>query len=361
MPRVALLALGLMFAACQATAPPTLTTAPAGASEALLAGTVTYRQRIALPPDAVATVRLEDAAGGLVAEETVRAEGRQVPLPFALRYDPARVREGVAYTVRAEIRDGQGQTLWTTATPRPVFQNGLQPSPVEIVLVQATADRVEVPTDVRYRLIGFVRDGEAVTLPPGEPLTLTFSDEASYGGAAGCNPYGGSYGSGTGTPTLGQPTSTMQMCPEPSASRELLAALGGARVEAVRGGTLTLVSRSGARLTFERGDGPWEEARDAGATLRAVGQEPGWTLDIVADDRIEFVTDYGERRVVTPNPGAETDGDRTMYHAVTESADLRVVVSPEPCADAMSGAPYPLTVEVTLDGRTYSGCGRSLR
>lgn len=153
----------------------------------------------------------------------------------------------------------------------------------------------------------------------------------------------------------------MQMCPEPSASRDYLAALGGARIEAVRSGTLALVSRSGERLTFARGDGPWEEARDAGVALRAVGQEPGWTLDIVPDDRIEFTTNYGERRVVMPDPGAAMDGDRTVYHAVTESADLRVVVSPEPCADAMSGAPYPLTVEVTLGGQTYSGCGRSLR
>ncbi len=282
-----------------------------------------------------------------------------MPLPFALRYDTERVREGVAYTVRAEIRDGEGQRLWTTRTPQPVFENG--PGPVEIVLTQASADRVDVPTDVRYRLIGFVRDGEAVMLPPGEPLTITFGDDASYGGEAGCNAYGGSYGSETGTPTLGQPFATMAMCPDPTASRDLLTALAGASVEAVRSGTLTLVSRSGERLTFERGDGPWEEARDAGVALRAVGQEPGWTLDIVPDDRIEFTTNYGERRIVTPDPGAVTDGDRTVYHPVTESADLRVVVSPEPCADAMSGAPYPLTVKVALDGQTYSGCGRSLR
>ena len=359
MHRSVLLALGLAVAACQATAPPPAPSA--GVGDAALAGTVTYRQRVALPPDAVAHVRLEDAAGGLVAEETVRANGRQVPLPFALRYDPARVREGVVYTIRAEIRDGQGQTLWTTATPRPVFEDGPEPGPVEVVLTQASADRAEIPTDVRYRLIGFVRDGEAVMLPPGEPLTLTFGDDASYGGAAGCNPYGGEYGSGTGTPTLGQPTSTMQMCPEPSASRDLLAALGGARVEAVRGGTLTLVSRAGERLTFERGDGPWEEARAAGVALRAVGQEPGWTLDVVPGERIELVTGYGDRRVVTPDPGATTEGERTVYHAVTESADLRVVVTPERCRDAMSAAPYPLTVEVTLDGETLSGCGRSLR
>ena len=59
-----------------------------------LSGTVAYRERIALPPDAVLTVRLldvsrADAASVTLGETRVETDGRQVPLPFTVRYDGA--------------------------------------------------------------------------------------------------------------------------------------------------------------------------------------------------------------------------------------------------------------------------------
>ena len=123
---------------------------------------------------------------------------------------------------------------------------------------------------------------------------------------------------------------------------------------------MTLAARDGARLTFERGLDAWGEARALGAALRAVGQEPAWSLTVVPGTGLTFVTDYGQRRIATPDPGAQTRGAETVYHAVTESVDLRIVVTEAPCTDAMSAAPYPLTVVVTLGGETVTGCGRRL-
>ena len=66
-------------------------TAAASAAEpqAVLTGTVTYRERIALPPNARVEVRLEDvsqadAPADEIASQTIAANGKQVPIPFEL-------------------------------------------------------------------------------------------------------------------------------------------------------------------------------------------------------------------------------------------------------------------------------------
>ena len=99
---------------------------PAGT---VLNGTVTYLQRIALPPDAVLTVRLldvslADAPSVTLAETTTPTAGRQVPLPYSLSYDAARVEARHRYVVRAEIRGRTGALMWTTDTAYPVLTNG---------------------------------------------------------------------------------------------------------------------------------------------------------------------------------------------------------------------------------------------
>jgi hypothetical protein len=115
----------------------------------------------------------------------------------------------------------------------------------------------------------------------------------------------------------------------------------------------------------DRALAPWdgiffELTRDT--DFRAVGQEPGWLLEIRNASEIRLITDYGADTAITPVPPAETDsttGART-YHAVTEAHDLQVLIQPSACTDAMSGEPYETTVTVTLDGRAYHGCGGPL-
>ena len=350
-------ALAAALSACTATVPPDAL--PAAPAAGTISGTLTYRARIALPPDATAEVRLVDGAGGTIARETVPTAGRQVPLPFTLRYRPEAIQIGVGYDLYADIRDATGRVIWA-AGPQMVLDVGPEPGPVALVLTAPAQTDVTALAGIRWRLIGFVRDGEATMLPPGEELTLTFGADGSYTGRGGCQSFGGTAGAADGPLTLGPARSTMRACPAPTAAPAFVAALGGARVDAVRGITMTLAARDGARLTFERGLDAWDEARALGAALQAVGQEPGWTLTVVPGTGLTFVTDYGRRRIVTPDPGAQTRGTETVYHAVTESADLRVVVTEAPCTDAMSAAPYPLTVAVTLGGETVTGCGRRL-
>lgn len=130
----------------------------------------------------------------------------------------------------------------------------------------------------------------------------------------------------------------------------------------------TLWAALGARLIeidSERALTPWdgvffELARDR--DFRALGQEPGWQLEMRKGAEMRLTYDYGAGTAVTPAARVQIDptsGTRT-YHAVTEANDLRVVIVPVPCADTMSGRPFAATVSVTLNGRTLRGCGEEL-
>jgi len=94
--------------------------------------------------------------------------------------------------------------------------------------------------------------------------------------------------------------------------------------------------------------------------FRAVGNEPGWTLEIQQGRHLLFVADYGMRRVAAPDPGEQVRDGTRSWHAVTDSADLRVEVLQETCADTMSGEEFPSRVTATLDGVVLRGCGRDL-
>ncbi|UYZ63486.1 YbaY family lipoprotein [Hymenobacter weizhouensis] len=119
---------------------PATNTASVGPASVLdsVTGTVTYRERVALPPTAVVRVQLQDAslqdvAAVILDSVTIRPQGRQVPLAFTLRYDPARIQEGGIYVVQARILDASGRLLFLNDEAYPVLTNG-KPKRVDMVL-----------------------------------------------------------------------------------------------------------------------------------------------------------------------------------------------------------------------------------
>lgn len=100
-------------------------------------GTVTYRERIALPANAVVQVSLQDisradAPAVVLGEQTIETGGRQVPIPFAIPYDAATIDERFTYSVRARITV-DGQLMFTSTTANLVITRGI-PTNVEIVV-----------------------------------------------------------------------------------------------------------------------------------------------------------------------------------------------------------------------------------
>ncbi len=99
-------------------------------------GTVTYRERIMLPADAIAIVQLVDASkGAVIAEHRVGTMGKAPPYSFTLAYDPSKITESVRYQVRAEIQV-RGSARFTTVMPAAVITQGA-PANTELVLQAA--------------------------------------------------------------------------------------------------------------------------------------------------------------------------------------------------------------------------------
>lgn len=102
---------------------------------AAVSGTVSYRQRIALPPEAQLVLKLEDvsladAPSVVIAEKTIETAGRQVPIPFVLTYDPDAIQPQNRYVVRAQIFYGD-QLRWTSTTAYLVIT---QDSPTDVTI-----------------------------------------------------------------------------------------------------------------------------------------------------------------------------------------------------------------------------------
>src|SRR5690349_15773859 len=119
----------------------TLFAAPAGADTARLHGTALYRERIALPDDAVfEAVLLDVSRAAAPAIELGRARLEHPGFPpfrFEIVYDAARIEPRHAYVVRATVRAG-GRVMFTTDRAYPVLAGGAQPK-LEMLLVRESA------------------------------------------------------------------------------------------------------------------------------------------------------------------------------------------------------------------------------
>jgi len=122
--------LGLLLAAAGCSEPASTAEdqgVAAESSTALITGTLSYRERVALTDRAEVQVTLEDVsrqdvAATVLARQTISDPG-QVPIRFELQYDPAEIDPGMSYAVRARIHD-RGRLLFISDTHTPVLTRG---------------------------------------------------------------------------------------------------------------------------------------------------------------------------------------------------------------------------------------------
>ena len=94
---------------------------------------------------------------------------------------------------------------------------------------------------------------------------------------------------------------------------------------------------------------------------RALGNEPGWTLEIGPGSTIVWITGYGEERHEYANALASGDPQSGLVYSGADAAGaIKVNVRPSACKDDMSGDAFDLQVTVTSGGRDYRGCGSKL-
>lgn len=103
-------------------------------------GTITYRQRIALSPNAVIEVKLldisrADAPSVTIAEQTLKPAGKQVPIAFELQYEPARIDTRRRYAIQVRIYESS-QLRFINSQAYPVITAG-HPKTVNVIVTPA--------------------------------------------------------------------------------------------------------------------------------------------------------------------------------------------------------------------------------
>ncbi|MGE5256200.1 MAG: YbaY family lipoprotein [Hyphomicrobiales bacterium] len=299
-----------------------------------VSGTLTYRQRSALPPGSVIHVGLVEVRGKasdsvVLFEQSFVASG-QVPIVFALAYDPKVIDPAKHYAVRARITDSGGRVFWATPRPAPVITQGY-PTEVEVLLAPAGSNETAPPATYFFECEGleftarYDQKGIYLFLPG---RTLLLPEIASGSGAK--------Y-------TDGKTTFWNK-------GEEALLEVDGKTYPQCRNNRRRAV---------------WEDAKLNGVDFRAVGNEPGWYLEIYdkgAPEKIDFVGDYGQVYYTFPNVQRETQEkrERKRYVARIGAHQLEVTLEKGPCLDDMSGEAFETSVTVKLNNRSYRGCGKRL-
>lgn len=241
---------------------PMPTEAPAGAGQppagatGVLTGTVTYLERIALPADARIAVQLvdvsrADAPALVLAEQVFRPNGRQVPLPFELRYDPKALDERYTYAVQARIEIGDA-LRWINTERYAVLTRGAPLTDVEVKVTQVSArPAAAAPTGLdgrNWMLVSYGAPGAETPVPGGLEVSAAFSKETGQvAGRAACNRYFATYQVGVDKLTISQAGVTRMMCaPEQMAlEAAYLKALSAVESYTVDGDTLQVVYDGG--------------------------------------------------------------------------------------------------------------------
>lgn len=166
---------------------------PAVAADTAITGTVTYRERMALPTDAVLHVTLVELPAGHAvagAAAVVPAKG-QVPLAFNLAVR-AKLDARTAYGLIAEIT-GSGRSLFRTPQPVPVIPASGQPVDIVVHFAPAPLPTSSAPPPVvPATLVDMVWRMTSIGGRPAtgaSPPTLSISSDHRANGTGGCNSY----------------------------------------------------------------------------------------------------------------------------------------------------------------------------
>jgi membrane-bound inhibitor of C-type lysozyme len=104
----------------------------------------------------------------------------------------------------------------------------------------------------------------------------------------------------------------------------------------------------------------WEQARNRGVIFRALGQEPGWVVELQDDDRMIVSMDYGETELELRDVTRSEEEDGFTLTGHSGGRDVLLHARNERCQDVMSGERFEMTVTMTVNGDQLNGCGRTL-
>jgi putative lipoprotein len=220
------------FLSLFACAVPACTQQPVDAgAPARVTGTATYKERVALPPNAVFEATLEDVSKADAKSEVLgraRIENPgDPPIAFEIAYDPARIEPRRRYVVRARVLVGD-RLFFTTDQAYPALTGG-QGSEVALVM-RRTSGQVQAPDEplegTYWKLILLGDAPVEVAEKQREAHFTLHPSDKRVSGSGGCNRLAGSYQVEGDRLTFGKIAATMMACPQGmETERSFLAAL----------------------------------------------------------------------------------------------------------------------------------------
>ncbi|MDX3810382.1 YbaY family lipoprotein [Bosea thiooxidans] len=193
---------------------------PALAASRTLRGTVSYRERMALPPGAVVEVKLldvslADAPARSIAE--TRVYGRRIPARWILRFDSRQIEPGRSYALQARIFDGD-RLLFTTTERHTVLGGGQDDTALWVQRVAGQSQPVAPASSPvgSWRLSSLGRSQVPVSIA----TTMEIAADGKVSGRGGCNGFSGSATIEGGAIRFSRMVSTMMACAPDVMSQE---------------------------------------------------------------------------------------------------------------------------------------------
>ncbi len=102
----------------------------------------------------------------------------------------------------------------------------------------------------------------------------------------------------------------------------------------------------------------WEDAKLRGNDFRAIGNAPGWYLEIAEDGaKTVLVTEYGNEKYELDLGKAFRSSQSTRYKI---KGFIDILIENKRCNDSMTGKSFESSVSIKLNKKRYKGCGKSL-
>ena len=123
--------------------------------------------------------------------------------------------------------------------------------------------------------------------------------------------------------------------------------------------TLELAGGASHACTPSNTVSPWNDATARGVTFRAIGNEPGWWVEIGGGGHpaLHAVLDYGDRVLDVP----ELVSAPGRFSGRTSNGEkVALMAERVECHDGMSGAAFEATATLTAGDTVYRGCGAFL-
>ncbi len=216
------------------------------AAEKTIKGEVMYRERIALPPNAVlsvqlADVSLADAPAAIVGERKVAPAG-QVPIKFEISFDPKVIRPKMTYALQARIT-ADDKLLFITDTRYEVDPLSDAPQTIVLKMVAPTAQSAASFVGELW-LVDYIDGIGAIAAPQ---ATFRVNKAGRVGASGPCNTYSATAKVDGETIAISNIDSTYKACPPEVMAEEkaFFDALAKAASYRVDGGKLVIADKDG--------------------------------------------------------------------------------------------------------------------